>query len=435
MRKVSCIVLCFCVMMMSCISVFAESANGPDIRSASAILLDEEGSRVFYEKNADAKAYPASTTKIMTALLAVENLDSQAVLTASETAIDIDRDGSNIGLLNGEQMTVEQYLYALLVASANDAANVLAEAVAGDIATFVEKMNERAAELGMTGTHFVNAHGYHDENHYTTARDLSRLAIEVMKHDLIRQIVATGMYEIPPTNKYAEPRIMANNNSLVNPYRDHRYVYEGAAGIKTGHTSDAGSCLVSYAKRNGVGFFCVTLNAPVEYEGNYSFLDTIALFNHGFKNYSLKTISDINEIVSVREVKWAKGDEQVVLSAKAPLEVLLPKQYDNEKLTKEIFAEENIKAPVKKGDVLGRLIYSYDGQKVGSVDLVATKDVKRSFTKMVFSTLWGLIFNAWVITPLAIIVAILLLRRWAEIKRERKERERRRQESRRNFYR
>lgn len=435
MRKVSCIVLCFCIIIGCCVGVFAESAKGPDIRSTSAILLHEESGRIFYEKNADAKAYPASTTKIMTALLAVENLDPQTILTASETAIDIDRDGSNIGLLNGEQMTVEQYLYALLVASANDAANVLAEAVAGDISSFVEKMNARAAELGMSGTHFVNAHGYHDENHYTTARDLSKLAVAVMEHDLLRQIVGTGMYEIPPTNKYTEPRIMANNNSLVNTYRDHRYVYEGAAGIKTGHTSDAGSCLVSYAKRNGVGLFCVTLNAPVEYEGNYSFLDSIALFNHGFNNYSLKTISDINEIVSVREVKWAKGDEQVVLSAKDPLEILLPKQYDSEKLTKEVYAEENIKAPVKQGDILGRLVYSYDGEKVGSVDLVATKDVKRSVAKMIFSTLWGLIFNVWVITPLAFIVFILLLRRWAEIKKERKERERRRQESRRNFYR
>lgn len=435
MRKVCCVLLCFCIMIMSGIFVFAEGENGPDIRSTSAILIHEGSGRVFYEKDADAKAYPASTTKIMTALLAAENLDPQAVLTASETAIDIDRDGSNIGVLNGEEMTVEQYLYGLLVASANDAANVLAEAVAGDIPSFVEKMNARAAELGMTGTHFVNAHGYHDANHYTTARDLSKLAIEVMKHDLLRTIVGTTQYEIPPTNKYLETRILSNGNCLVNPYRNHRYVYEGAAGIKTGHTSDAGSCLVSYAKRNGIGFFCVTLNAPVEYEGNFSFLDSIALFNHGYNNYSLKAISDINEIVSVHEVKWAKGNDQVILSAKEPLEVLLPKRYDSDKLTKEVFTEERIAAPVKQGDVLGRLVYSYDGQEIGSVDLVATKDVKRSILKMIFSTLWGLIFNAWVITPLAIIVAILLLRRWAELKRQRKERERRRQEARRNFYR
>ena len=173
----------------------------------------------------------------------------------------------------------------------------------------------------------------------------------------------------------------------------------------------------------------------MEYEGNFSFLDSIALFNHGFNNYALKAISDINEIVSVHEVKWSKGDEQVIISAKEPLEVLLPKRYDGDKLTKEVFTEERIVAPVKKGDVLGRLVYSYDGQEIGSVDLIATKDVKKSVLKMIFSTLWNVIFNAWVITPLAIIVAILLLRRWAEIKRARKERERRRNEARRNFYR
>jgi len=434
-RKISCVVLCFCLIIMSFCNVFAEGENGPEIRATSAILLHEGSGRVFYEKNADAKMYPASTTKIMTALLAVENLDMQAVLTASETAIDIERDGSNIGILSGEEMTVEQYLYALLVASANDAANVLAEAVAGDIPSFVEKMNARAAELGMTGTHFMNAHGYHNENHYTTARDLAKLSTQVMEHDLIRQIVSTALYEIPPTNKYKETRVLSNSNSMVNPYRNHRYVYDGAAGIKTGHTSDAGACLVSYAQRDGVGLFSVVLNAPVEYDGNYSFLDTIALFNHGFNDFSLKTISDINEIVSVREAKWAKGDGQVVLSAKEPMEVLLPKQYDQEKLTKEVFVEEYLEAPVKKGDVLGRLVYFYDGEEVGNVDLIAQKDVEKSTAKMVFSTLWSWIFNAWVITPLAIIVAFLLLRRYAEAKKERKERERRRNEARRNFYR
>ena len=288
--------LTLCILLTSVLSVGAEplTEGGPDIKSTSAILVEAQSGRVVYEKEADAKAYPASTTKIMTALLAVENLDPATVLTASETAIQIDRDGSNMGILSGEELTVEQLLYGLLVHSANDAANVLAEAVAGEISAFVDQMNIRAAELGMTGTHFVNTHGYHDEEHYTTARDLLKLATCAMENELFRKVVATGTYEIPPTNKYKEPRILSNSNCMVNPLRDHRYAYIGAAGIKTGHTSDAGACLVSYAERKGVAFYCVTLNAPVEYEGNYSFLDTIALFDHGFNNFSYKTAPEMN---------------------------------------------------------------------------------------------------------------------------------------------
>ncbi len=433
MRKIGFLVLCFCI-IMSCVGVYAEESN-VEIKSSSAILVHEATGRVMYEKNADAKAYPASTTKIMTALLAVENLAPNMVLSASETAIDIDRDGSNMGILYGEELTVEQLLYGLMVHSANDAANVLAEAVAETIPAFVEKMNNRAAELGMTGTHFVNTHGYHDENHYTTARDLMILAREAMKNDLFRQVVGTGTYEIPPTNKYQQTRIFANSNSLVNSLRDHRYVYEGAAGIKTGHTSDAGSCLVSYANRNGVAYYCVTLNAPVEYEGNYSFLDTIQLFDYGFKGHSLKTFSDVNEIVAVGEAKWGKGNGQVILSAREPLEILLPNRYDAEKLTKEVFIEEKIVAPVKQGDVLGRLAYAYDGTLVGSVDLVAKESVSRSFLKMIFLSLWGFIFNGWVMSALVVIVAVLILRSVLQAKKRQRARERRRQEFRRDLYR
>ncbi len=432
MRKVVAFLL-IAGIIFSCGSAFAET-KAPDIKSASAILMHEDSGRILYEKDADKKLYPASTTKIMTALLAVENLDPQKELTISETAIDIDRDGSNMGLLNGEVLTVEQLLYGLLVHSANDAANALGEAVSGELSAFVDAMNVRAAELGMTNTHFVNAHGYHDEEHYTTARDLLTLSVAAMEHPLIRQIVATATYEIPPTNKYTEPRILSNSNCLVNQFRDHRYVYNGAAGIKTGHTSDAGSCLASYAERGGRGFFCVTLSAPVEYEGNYSFLDTMALFDYAFGAYSLQTVSNTSDIVTTHDIKWGRGTDQVILSAKEPLEVLLPKGYDKAKLTTDSVAEENIVAPVKKGDVLGRLTYYYDGDEIGSVDLVATQDIGRSFFKMIFVSLFNFIFGPWVMIPLALFVVLSLLHSMHEAKKRRIAREKRREQARRNFY-
>ena len=213
MRKITLLFVTF-ILIFSTLPISAAEDSAPEIQSTSAIMMQAGTGRIMYEKDPDAKAYPASTTKIMTGLLAVENLDPKTELTVSESAIQIDRDGSNMGLLKDEVLTVEQLIYGLLVHSANDAANVLAEAVAGNIPAFVDKMNVRAAELGMDHTHFVNTHGYHDDEHYTTARDLLKLAVEAMKNDLFRQVVATATYTIPPTNKYPEERILSNNNSL-----------------------------------------------------------------------------------------------------------------------------------------------------------------------------------------------------------------------------
>ena len=435
MKKVLCWLFFIIISLINISVLAAPDASAPKIESAAAILVQEGSGRVLFEKNADEKLYPASTTKMMTALLAVENLELSATLSASETAIDIDRDGSNMGILRDELLTVEQLLYGLLVCSANDAANVLAEAVAGDIDSFIALMNQRAQELGMTNTHFMNAHGYHDSEHYTTARDLMTLAMTVMENDMIRTIVATPVYRIPPTNRYEEERVFSTNNALVNNIKDHRYVYEGAKGIKTGHTSDAGYCLASYAERNGLGFFCVTMKGEVDYEGNDSFIDTRNLFDYAFKEFAMVNVADTNEIVATHDVKWAKADDQAVLSAVSPLEVLLPKRYDSALLTNQITMEEKIVAPVKKGDVLGKVEYFYDGEAIGSVDLAATKDVRRSISKMIFQTLWRLIFNAWVMVPLGIIVLILILRSVNEAKKQRREREKRRQQFRRDFYR
>ncbi len=432
MRKLSLILIFILVISSLAVPV---SAAGPDIKASSAILVHADTGRILFEKDADKKAYPASTTKIMTALLAIENLDPNAILTASETAIDIDRDGSNMGLLNGETLSVTQLLYGLMVCSANDAANVLAEAVAGDIETFVGKMNERAAELGMENTHFVNAHGYHDAEHYTTARDMVRLAAAAMQHELFRTVVGTAIYEIPPTNKYEETRIISNNNALVNAYRDHRYAYSPATGIKTGHTSDAGSCLVSSAEKNGMSYYAVVLDAPNDAEGNYSFLDSIALFEYGFSAYSMQTVSTSSEIVAIPKVKWGAGADSVILTTKDPVQLLLPKGYDKSKLTSEITTEERIVAPISEGDVLGRITYFYNGEQVGSMDLVSTEKIRRSFFKMIFGTLIDFIFSIWVMGPLGLFVALLILRSYLKARRRRKRREKLRQEARRDFYR
>ncbi|MBQ2696039.1 MAG: D-alanyl-D-alanine carboxypeptidase [Clostridia bacterium] len=417
------------LLIISGLPVSAEPEKAvPETASAAVIMAQEGTGRIIFEKNADQRVYPASTTKVMTAMIAIEKLDPSQVLVASETAIQIDRDGSNMGILAGEELTVEQLLYGLLVHSANDAANVLAEAVSGDIPSFVNLMNEKAKELGMNNSHFMNAHGYHDPDHYTTARDMLTLSMKAMESDLFCKIVSTPVYEIPPTNRYTEIRYLSSNNALINVMKGHKYIYDGAKGIKTGHTNDAGYCLTSYAERNGLGFFCVTMNAPVDYTGNYSFLDTISLFDYGYKTYALKNVADVNEIVATHDVKWAKDGEQVVLTAKEPLEVMLPKNHKADLLTTQITVEENITAPVKQGSVLGRVDYYYDGEMVGSMDLIATRDIDRSNMTMIFKSLWNIIFSAWVMVPLTLVVVVLILRSVREERKKRIARERRRQQ-------
>lgn len=418
------------MLLQACIG-WAETK--PEISSEAAILVDFKGGGVLFEKDADEKNYPASTTKIMTAILAIENLDYSEVLTASETAIDIDRDGSNMGILLGETFTVEQLLYGLLVHSANDAANMLAEGVAGTIDDFVIMMNAKAKELGMTNTNFVNPHGYHHEDHYMSARDLATLSAYAMKNEKFKVIASTPTYEIAPTEKYEEIRYLSSNNMLINPMKGRKYIYSPAKGIKTGHTGDAGYCLASFAEKDGMSYICVTMKAPIDENDNHSFKDTINLFEYGFNNYKMKSVSDVGEILATAPVKWAKGGKHAILTTTSAVEVLLPVDFKESDIKTNITLSEKVTAPVKKGEVLGSIEYIYDEKSLGVIDLVATEDIKRSFLKMIFGSLFDFIFSIWVMGPLFVIIIILLIIRSYNLRKRRKMREMRRKQNRENF--
>lgn len=429
MKKIFALVL-LCFLVMGNSLAFAE--NEPAPASESAILLDFDTGRVLFSKNPDAKLYPASTTKIMTGILAIENLNMDTVVSINQTAIDVDRDGSNMGLLWNEEISLLDLTYGLLVHSANDAANALAENVSGSIDEFVVLMNKKAAELGMTNTNFVNTHGYHNDNHYTTAKDLSILCRYAMQNALFRQIVATPQYQIAPTNKYDEIRYMTSNNALINPNKGRTYLYSAAQGIKTGHTSVAGACFTCYAERDNMRLITVTMKAP---SSGDSFKDTIALMEYGFNNYKFTEIAKTTDVVATREIKWASGDSHRIIYVTSPVTALIPKNYNAEKLTKEFTLPDEIKAPVKAGTVLGEIKYFYDGEEVGSASLTITEDVKRSFFKMIFGTLIKWLVNMWVIIPLGIIVVFLLIKRAIAIKKAEEMRRRRKNSNRRNFYR
>ena len=227
-----------------------EGVTSLSIDAKSALLIDMDTEQVLYEQAADEQRYPASITKIMTALLTLEavgrgELDLNDVITMDDAALaDLTPDSSTAGLQAGEEITVRNLLYCLLLASANEAANALAIAVAGDIPAFVEQMNQRAQELGMSGTHFVNPHGLHSDDHYTTARDIFKMAKQAMTHATFREIVSTGTYTVPATNLSGE-RTLYNTNALLTSAFYPGYTYSGTIGIKTGSTGQAGYCVTA----------------------------------------------------------------------------------------------------------------------------------------------------------------------------------------------
>lgn len=261
------------------------------IEAGSAILAEADSGKVLFEKNADAKRYPASITKIMTALLVLENCDLNEQVTVTAAALDLPGDSSAIYISEGEVLTVEQLLYGLLLKSGNDAANALGIHVAGTLKDFVAMMNTRAIELGMEGTHYANAHGLHDEEHYTTARDMLTLTRAAFKIDKFREIVSTPRYMLPPNNKREESTTWKNSNRLISTDEDEKFRYEYATGVKTGYTSAAQHTLVSSASRDGMDLIAVTLKDTTEGKWN----DSIRMFTYGFHYYKSLDVETLLE--------------------------------------------------------------------------------------------------------------------------------------------
>ena len=389
--------------------------NGePNVYGHAALLLNANTGMVIYQKNAHDKIYPASTTKIMTALLAIENLDMDQKLTASKAAVSIAPDSSKMDLVEGEVLSVKDLLLALMLHSANDAANVLAEEVSGSIGSFVTLMNERARVIGMENTNFMNPHGYHDKDHYSTAYDMALLGKEAMKNEVFQEISLTQRMTIAPTNKTEKERKYWTRNYMVsyNSSPDIRYIY--ATGIKTGSTSDAGQCFVGSAKRGNMVLISSIFRSPKE-EPERVFIDTKSMFQYGFNNYRVRTVQKGEELASTCKVKFARGKSNLVLKTNEDIVALLPSaDYFADNLRSEINIAENITAPVKTGDVLGEIIFLYGEDEVARSPLYASRDVDKSLVKQVFSY----IFNIWFILIFGAIVLVILLRRRKAHRRE-----------------
>lgn len=358
------------LLMLLIISIQTISfADEVSVKSKAAILVEVSTGRILYEKNSIEKMWPASTTKIMTAILVIEKCNLNDMVTVSQTAIsNIPSGYVTCDLQVGEEISVKDLLNALMIKSANDAAYVLAEHVGGSIDGFSDLMNRKARELGCTGTHFVNPNGIHDDRHYSTAYDLYLIATYAMKNQTFRELVSQIEAVLPSTNMYPnEDRILKTTNALINP--DSTNYYKNAIGIKTGYTSQAGNCLVSEASRDGLEFISVVLNGD-------RFPDSIQLFDYAYDNFTLTKVKEKNTVVDTIEIENATKETKMLdMIIDESITVINNKSIDVNQIIPEIKLKEELLAPIKSGEVIGTIKYKVDDIEY-SAKLLAKTDVE-----------------------------------------------------------
>ncbi len=368
-RRRHCRSICLFMAFFSLFSAFAFPciAEGDvPVSAESAVLINAENGEVYFEKNSEKRLPMASTTKIMTALVAIENSDMQDTVIIDRRAVGVE--GSSVYLTDGELLTMEELIYCLLLASANDAAEAIAIEIGGSIEGFAAMMNKKANELGLVNTHFDNPHGLDSEKHYTNARDLATITAYALKNPDFLKIVSTYKKNIECE---VGTRYLINHNKLLR-------IYEGCIGVKTGFTKRSGRCLVSAAERNGLCLVAVTLNAPDDWNDHKKMLD------YGFSSYHKLTLLEEKQYSISLPVVGGK-DQTVLLRSTNSIEAILPSNIGTEDCKIEIYLPHFLYAPIEKGDRIGKVSCYLDGKLIGESDIIPLYSVQKKIYK---KSLW-----------------------------------------------
>lgn len=405
-KKIISVIIIIFIMLFNVVNVYATEEL--DVNAKAAIIVERNTGKIIYEKETQTKNYPASVTKILTAILALENCQLDDVATVSQTAIsNIPTEYIVAPLKVGEEIKIEDLLYALMLKSANDAAYVLAEHMGGSVEGFANMMNKKAEEIGCKGTHFVNPNGIHNENHYTTAYDLYLISDYAMKNETFAKIVSTYSYTLPATNKYPnKDRVMKNTNEFINP--NSGFYNKSVKGIKTGTTIPAGNCLITDATENGMDFITVVLGAQT---ANSKFTETSKMIGYAFNNYIISSVHQKGDVIKKIEVQKAKKDnKELNLVISTNITAMHNKKININEIEPEIVLNENITAPITAGQELGTIKYSIDGINY-EAKLLAEKDIqKRTYEKEIFIA---------VVVILVILLLMLVAKKKSRKKRRR----------------
>lgn len=399
------------------------AAEALSLDAQSAILMDASTGEIIYDKNIDEKLYPASITKLMTVLLCLENCQKDEVVKFSHDAVySIEPGSSHIAIVPDEELTVEQCLYGIMLQSANEVSNAVAEHIDGSVEAFAKHMTQRAEELGCTNTNFVNPNGLHNENHYTSAHDMALIAKELLKFPYFKEIMSTVYYEIPSTNKQAETRYLHGQNQLIKPASI--FYYEYCEGGKTGFTNEAGNTLVAFAKKDDTELISVVLKST----GYGEYTDTRALFDYGFGNFHTVTAEKGGTVLgSVNIVK--EGGDKVLDTVEGEVEkdvfVTLPLEYGADKIEKNTKMNPDGSALIQKGDKIGNVSYSFEGKEIATADITAKAACSienESLTKAKLPVNFKLV---GIILALIAVIAIIVRTTVKKIKKMRRRKRRR----------
>lgn len=359
---------------LSVLPVYAKNESpwpkGPKVNAKSAIVMEASTGLILYEKNIHKKNYPASTTKLMTTLLALENSSMDDVVDFSKDSVfNIERGSSHIGIDVGEKLTMEDCLYGIMLASANEVSYAVAEHISGSIENFSNLMNERAKELGCEDTHFINPHGLFDKNHYTSAYDLALISKELLKNESFRAINSTVNYVIGPTNIQKESRPLCNHHKML---KNSSYYYDGAFGGKTGYTVKARYNLATFASRDNIDLICIIMN---EDNGQDQYKDTQKLLDFGFDNYTAYKINESQDIKEQESFTLFSKFNHLFNTENLPLKVcnkgivILPDGIELEETNRSVHYDNNVS--LQDGiNVIGNVIYEYDDKVVGKADIL-----------------------------------------------------------------
>lgn len=407
-----------------------------DIDAAAYILMDAKTGSVLYEYQPDLRLRPASTTKIMTALVALKKGDLNQVMTASQEAVtDIGEGGMNIGIMAGEQMTLNDLLHAFLIVSANEATNIVAENLYPTRADFVEEMNRMAVQIGAKNSTFTNPCGIDEDeknaNHFSTARDLALIAKECLTIPTFREIISNKQLNmLPATNKHEKWNVLNNTNKLLGKSfnygpdtGDDRNQFT-ITGLKTGSTMRAGANFVGSAvNKDGLELISVILG--VNNKPNRTVFDfTETLLRAGYENYSTQMVIDRNTIIDKVIVEDASDEGQLDLVTNGKVEALLSNNKSDWNIEKKVSIKQNLKAPISKGTVLGQIVFTKDNIKIGAVDIVASRTVDKSYKAqsrdLIKNFLNSPIFKYITIVVIVIICFLILRKILRKISRRRK---------------
>ncbi len=414
MKKTTILSVLFAVMSLVFLRAYAAP---PEITAETAVLIDATTGQVIYDKEMNKQMFPASITKIMTTILAVEELDLEEKLTVSQSAVDaVSRNASHIALTQGEEITVKEAIYAALLASANDACNVLAEAVSGDMESFAKLMTEKAREFGAKNTNFTNSNGLKDDNHYTSAYDMAMFTKYGLQNKTWRKMFGERRYEMPPTNKQKEVRYLNKQHVMI---FEQKYYYEGIIGGKTGYTTVAKHTLVTAAERDGITLIAVVMKCPNNMD---KYDDTKARLDYGFENFEQITLNDDN----IESKKVENGDKTEKVYLEDPVTVLIPVDAKKEDIISSVEikdgeAQVTFTLPENSGNTpkeLGTFELNFEAQS-------ATKEI-RTVPKKEFS-IWGvvrvvLIVVLSIIAIFALFVLIIYVRKEIYLWRRRRAR-------------